>query len=149
MPRHQLIEEALTRSAIGVFYRVYDHLGYGFLEHVYVPAVVREFTKLGHQVGREVAVNVYYEGDVIAQQRLDLLVDERLVIEVKATATLHPSARRQLYNYLRSTNLRVGLLFHFGPRARFYREVCEHGAGSASSALSASSAVRSVSVPDA
>lgn len=146
MPTNGLIEEALTRTAIGVFYRVYDRLGYGFLEHVYIQALVREFMALGHRVGREVAVNVYYEGEVIAQQRLDLLIDEKRIIEVKATESLHPSARRQVYNYLRGTNLKVGLLFHFGPRARFFREVCEHKKWSASSAPSASSAVPLVSV---
>ena len=62
-----------------------------------------------------------YKGDHLAEQRLDMIVDQKLVVETKSTHELHKSANRQVYNYLRSTNLEVGLLLHFGPDARFYR----------------------------
>ena len=77
----------------------------------------------GHAVGREVWVPVHYEGDEVARQRIDMVVDERLIIEAKSTLELHKSARRQVYNYLCATRLEVGLLLHFGPEPAFYRIV--------------------------
>lgn len=123
MPPHDLIEERLTHSVIGAFFEVYNSLGYGFLEHVYVMALERELIARKHQVAREVAVQVFYKGDHIAEQRLDLIVDRKLVVETKSTHDLHKSANRQVYNYLKATNLEVGLLLHFGPEPRFYRMV--------------------------
>ena len=75
----------------------------------------------GHKVGREVRVAVAYKGTVIGWQRLDFVVDEVLVIEVKSTFSVDPSATRQIFNYLKATNLRAGLLLHFGPKANVYR----------------------------
>ncbi len=121
MERGHLLHEDLTQSVIGAFYEVYNALGFGFLEHIYVPALERELRARGHQVGREVAVTIWYKGDALATQRLDMVVDETLVIEVKATAALHRLAARQLYNYLCVTDLEIGLLLHFGPQPAFYR----------------------------
>ena len=115
MSDHGLIEERLTESVIGGFYEVYNALGFGFLEQVYVAALERELRARGHSVGREVWVPVRYKGEEIARQRIDMIVDERLVIEAKSTQELHKSAPRQVYNYLRATSLQVGLLLHFGP----------------------------------
>jgi len=116
-----LIEEELTRSVIGAFFTVYNGLGYGFVEHVYVMGLERELRGRGHRVDREVAVTVFYKGEALTTQRLDMVVDGKLVVEVKATAQLHSSASRQVYNYLKATRLEVGLLFHFGPAPGFYR----------------------------
>lgn len=123
MPRIDLIEKQLTHSVIGGFFEVYNTLGYGFLEHLYVRAMERELRARGHRVAREVCVRVMYKGSDLGIQRLDLVVDEKLVVEAKASSDLHKSATRQLYNYLRATNLKVGLLLHFGPEPRFYRIV--------------------------
>jgi GxxExxY protein len=116
MARHELIEERLTGSVIGAFFDVYNTLGYGFLEHVYVMALERELIERKHRVAREVAVPVLYKGHVLAEQRLDMIVDGKLVVETKSTQELHKGANRQVYNYLKATNLEVGLLLHFGPR---------------------------------
>ena len=126
MPEHQLVEEQLTRSAIGAFYTTYNTLGFGFLEQVYMMALERELRARGHVVGREVYVPVFYQGEVIARQRIDMIVDERLIIEAKSSQELPKSASRQVYNYLRATRLQVGLLLHFGPKPVFYRHVCIH-----------------------
>jgi GxxExxY protein len=122
----ELIEEALSKSVIGAFFEVYNTLGYGFLEHLYVKALERELMARGHSVAREVGVRVMYKGEEIGFQRLDLVVDEKLVVETKATQDLHKSASRQLFNYLHATNLEIGLLLHFGPEARFYPVICKH-----------------------
>jgi GxxExxY protein len=123
MARHDLVEERLTHSAIGAFFDVYNTLGYGFLEIVYVMALERELIGRGHQVSREVWIPVLYKGQELCKQRLDMVVDERLIVETKSAPDLPKAASRQLYNYLRATNLRVGLLFHFGPEPKFYRLV--------------------------
>ena len=117
----QLVEEQLTHSVIGAFYDVYNALGYGFLEQVYTSALERELLARGLAVGREVYVPVIYKGDEISRQRIDMIIDQRLVVEAKATQELHKSAKRQVYNYLRATRLQVGLLLHFGPEPCFYR----------------------------
>jgi len=118
-----LIEEALTRSIIGAFYTVYRVLGFGFLEHIYSAAMERELIRRGHRVAREVLVPVYYLGDLIGYQRLDMLVDDRVIVENKATERLSPISEPQLYSYLRGTDLEVGLLLHFGPTPKFRRLV--------------------------
>ena len=106
---------------IGAIFEVYNTLGFGFLEHVYVMALERELRARGHRVARQVGVNVAYKGDVLCAQRLDMVVDGTLVVEIKSTFDLHQAARRQVYNYLCATSLEVGLLLHFGPEAKFYR----------------------------
>ena len=117
----QLIEKRLTQSVIGAFFEVYNTLGYGFLEHLYVRAMEQELLARGHRVAREVAVRVLYKGSDLGIQRLDLVVEDKLVVEAKATSELHQAATRQLYNYLRATDLRIGLLLHFGPKPAFHR----------------------------
>ena len=119
----QLLHGELTESVIGAFYKVYNTLGFGFLEHIYVMALERELISRGHRVAREVCVSVRYNGEELAQQRVDMIVDERLLVETKATYELHKAASRQVFNYLRATNLEVALLLHFGPRPDFFRLV--------------------------
>jgi GxxExxY protein len=117
----KLIHEALTESVIGAFYEVYNVLDYGFLEHVYTSALERELRSRGHSVAREVRVTVMYKGEELCSQRLDMVVDDRLVVEVKSSALLPPATKRQLYGYLRATKIEVGLVLHFGPEPRFHR----------------------------
>jgi GxxExxY protein len=119
----ELIEGPLTKSVIGAFFEVYNTLGYGFLEHLYVTGLERELLERGHQVFREVSVPVTYKGHHLGNQRIDIIVDDRLVVEVKSSLELPPVAKRQLFNYLKATSLEVGLLLHFGPTPRFYRHV--------------------------
>jgi GxxExxY protein len=123
MARDELIEERLTHSVIGAFYEVYNDLRFGLFEQAYQMALERELRWRGHDVGREVHVPIYYKGEELTRQRIDMIVDGRLVVETKATQELHKSAHRQLYSYLCATRLQVGLLLHFGPDAAFYRLV--------------------------
>ena len=141
----KLIHDRLTYSVIGGFFEVYYTLGYGFLEHVYIAALIRELRNRKHDIGREVSVPVFYKGEEVARQRLDMIVDQRLVVEVKSTRTLHGGSVRQVENYLRATSLELGLLLHFGPQPKFYRVISSnHGHSSSekppSSACSAHSA---------
>src|SRR6476620_2052670 len=124
MARNELLDERLTYSIIGAFFEVYNYLGYGFLEHIYKTALERELRARGHQVRREVYVLVLYKGEQIGRQRIDMIVDDRVIVEVKWPRVLAPVAPRQLYNYLHATTLKVGLLLHFGPKANYERSVC-------------------------
>jgi GxxExxY protein len=123
MTLEHLIEREITGDVIGAFYEVYNQLGFGFLEFVYSRALEKELLRRGRTVGREVSVPVIYKGEILANQRVDMVVDDKVMVEIKSTETLHPKARRLTLNYLRSTPLEVGLLLHFGPRAHFYRFV--------------------------
>ncbi len=123
MVRRPLVEEQLTRAVIGAFYEVYNTLGFGFLEQVYATALEREIATRGLRVAREVSVIVRYKGVALGAQRLDMVVDDKLVVEVKSPLKLHPEAWRQVYSYLRATNLEVGLLLHFGLEPKFHRVV--------------------------
>ena len=119
-----LLERELTGQIIRAFYSSYNLLGFGFLESVYRRALAVELRSIGIQVVEEAPTEVFFKGVAVGAFKLDLLVENRVVVEAKATAVLGPTDRRQLLNYLRATNLEVGLLLHFGPEPRFVR--CIH-----------------------
>lgn len=108
-----LADEAITHSIIGGFYAVYNALGYGFVERVYTAALERELAARGHRVAREVNIPIHYGGAIVAYQRLDMLVDDRVVVENKVVDHLERQWERQTYNYLCAANLEVGLLLYF------------------------------------
>ena len=120
---NHLIESELSRSIIAAFYTVYNYFGYGFAEIVYAGALEYELIRRGHKVDRELAIQVYYEDRIVAWQRLDMVVDGKVIVEVKATERMPPYAERQLRNYLCATEYRVGLLLHFGPEPKVHRLV--------------------------
>jgi GxxExxY protein len=122
--RQDLIEKELTGSIISGFYYVYNQLGYGFLEKVYSEALARTLRRLGHTVEREVVISIYFDGEVVARQRIDMLVDFKVIVENKSTFLLSDADHRQLTSYLTSSEIQVGLLLHFGPEPKFYRKVC-------------------------
>jgi GxxExxY protein len=123
MTRDDLLERETMYHVIGAFFEVYKILGFGFLEHVYREALERELAERARRVQKEVLVPVWYKGAVISSQRVDLIVDDKVVVEIKSTELLAAAAPRQLRNYLRATTYEVGLLLHFGPRPRFSRMV--------------------------
>ena len=118
-----MLERDTTNQIIGAFFKVYNKLGFGFLEHVYAAALERELVARGMRVAREVAVQIFYDGEPLTTQRLDMIVNERVVIENKSTAKLRPDCQRQTLNYLRASTLEVAMILHFGPEPRFYRLV--------------------------
>jgi len=120
---NHLLESELSRSIIGAFYTVYNYFGYGLAESVYTGGLEYELTRRGHSVDREVSVQVRYEDRVVAWQRLDMVVDGKVIIEIKATERLPPYASRQIFNYLRATRYQIGLVLHFGPEPKVYRFV--------------------------
>jgi GxxExxY protein len=81
--------------------------------------------KRGHAVRREVGMPVFYFGEQLCTYRCDVLVDDKLIVESKSGESLPPSSIRQLRNYLKATRIEVGLLLHFGPEPKFYRQIFE------------------------
>lgn len=125
LPHHLkgLPEWDRARVIIGAFYETYNALDYGHLESVYREALLIELRLRGLRAVAEVPVQVRYKNHVVGTFRTDILVDNRVVVELKATSVLGPTDKRQLLNYLRSTTLDVGLLLHYGPEPKFYRLV--------------------------
>lgn len=121
-----LLEGDITGSILDSFRDVHRSLGFGYREFIYALALERDLVSKGHQVDREVAVMVYYRGEPLARQTLDMVVDRKVVVETKATEHLHPAAYLQLFSYLCATNLEVGLLLHFGREPLFHRMICEN-----------------------
>ena len=121
MQRKPFSHELITRSIIGAFYEVYNTLGFGFFEQVYSEAMQVELHARGHKVGREVWVPVYYKGNPLSRQRMDMVVDDKVIVENKSTLRLPESTPRQLTSYLHATPLEVGLILHFGMNPRFHR----------------------------
>jgi GxxExxY protein len=112
-----------VHSIVGAFFAVYNYYGYGLAESVHVGALELELLGQGHSVVRELLVSVEYHGRHVAWQRLDMVVDQKVIIEAKAGDAIPSFAKRQLLNYLRATIYEVGLLLHFGPEAKFFRFV--------------------------
>src|SRR4051812_47598608 len=125
MSNDELLEARLTDSIIGAFYDVYNRLGYGFLETSYAKALAIELGYKGHEVDREVTVDLFYKGQRIGRHRLDLVVDDKVVLEIKASETLTSAAQRQCLSYLRVSGREVGLVLHFGPEPKIKRVVCQ------------------------
>jgi GxxExxY protein len=86
----------------------------------------RDLRRLGRQVDREVPVMIYYRGEPLAEEKMDMVVDRRVVVEAKATERLHPMASTQLFGHLCATDFEVGLLLHFGHTATFHRVIFEN-----------------------
>lgn len=118
--------EEVTHQIIAAFYTVYKSLGYGFLEKVYENALAIELRKLGLSVALQYPVNVYYDGQVVGEYFADLLVEERVIVELKAVRTLLPEHQAQLLNYLNATRYEVGLLLNFGPRPEIKRKIFDN-----------------------
>lgn len=120
----ELLEADRVHSIVAGFFAVFNYFGGGGMcEAAYVGALEYELTLRGHKVDREVSVPVYYKGKVVARQCLDMVVDDRVIVECKATERLAASAGPQLIGYLRATVFQVGVLLHFGPHPKFYRFV--------------------------
>jgi GxxExxY protein len=104
----------LTEKIINIFYRVYNKLGYGFLEKVYENAMMIEFKKDGIPAVPQFPIKVFYEGEVIGEYYADILVDNKVIVEIKAAKRLVEENEAQLLNYLKATDIEVGLLLNFG-----------------------------------
>lgn len=124
-----MLRPELTEGIIGAFYDVYNALHFGFLESVYAGALEAELRERGLDVAREVPIEVHFRGRIIGSHRLDMVVSDAVIVELKATRFLDSSAEAQVLNYLRATRLEIGLLLHFGPRPSFKRFISTNKPG--------------------
>ena len=113
----------LTKVILRAFYNVYNKLGYGFLESVYQNAMLLELKKLGLSCEKEKAIEVYYDNEIVGSFFADIIVEDKVIIELKAVSKLIPKYEVQLVNYLKGTNLKVGLLLNFGHEPEKKRKV--------------------------
>ena len=116
---------ALTSAIIGAFYDVYNELGYGFLEKVYENSLAHELKKRGLNVQQQAPIKVYYDELQVGRYLADLLVNEAVIIELKAAESIAKEHEAQLLNYLKATDIDVGLILNFGPKPQVMRKVFE------------------------
>jgi GxxExxY protein len=118
-----MIHGNLTGAIIRVFYDVYNDLGYGFLEKVYSLAMAVALKDAGLSFNREVAIPVWFRDTQVGDYRADFLIENLVIVEIKAMRALDVVHASQVTNYLKATDLEVGLLFNFGPTPMFKRIV--------------------------
>ncbi len=118
-----MLHKELTSKIINSFYKVYNTLGFGFLEKVYENALVITLRKLGFDVAQQSPIKVYFEDALIGEYFADLIVADLVIVEIKAIEKLHPQHTNQLINYLKSTKLEVGLILNFGPEPEIVRKI--------------------------
>jgi GxxExxY protein len=112
---------SITEKVIGLFFDVYNELGPGFLESVYVGALAVALAQAGMRFRREALLEVVFRGVVVGTFRADLLVEEKVVVEAKAARAIDPAHESQLLNYIRASRFEVGLLLNFGRQPKFRR----------------------------
>ncbi len=113
----------LTALILKAFYKVYNTLGHGFLEKVYERAMMIELRKMGLNCKSQSPVRVYYEEEEVGLYNSDIFIEEVIITEIKASTTLCEADEAQLTNYLKATNVEVGILLNFGKKPQFKRKV--------------------------
>ena len=115
----------VTEQIIKAFYHVYNHLGHGFLENVYENSLMIELARRGLSVAQQQPANVYHDDQELGVYFADLVVNENVIIEIKAAESLCEEHEAQLLHYLKATEIDVGLLLSFGPKPQVKRRVFE------------------------
>ncbi len=116
----------LTEEIIKIFYRVYNKLGYGFLEKIYEKAMIIECKKDNISAVPQYPIKVSYENEIIGEYYADIVVDNKVIIEIKAARQLAKEHEAQLLNYLKATDIEVGLLLNFGPEPEVRRKAFDN-----------------------
>jgi GxxExxY protein len=115
--------EEVTKQIIAAFYHVYNALGWGFLEKVYHNALKHELEKRGLKVESQARFEVYYDGLPIGEFFTDLLIEGRVILELKSAEGIAPEHEAQLLNHLRASGIDVGLVLNFGPKPQIKRKI--------------------------
>jgi GxxExxY protein len=123
MPNEQFLHSDLTQTIIGTFYEVYNELGHGFLESVYENALAIALRSKGFEVHQQISIPVWFRGAQVGDFDADLLVNKLILLELKTARAIDPSHVAQLLNYLKATEIEVGLVLNFGPKPEFKRVV--------------------------
>ena len=120
--KHKEITDIILKS----FYEVYNELGEGFLESVYESALNMVLTGYGLSVERQKNISVFFRGKEVGDFKADLIVNQKIILELKAVSAFNPAHEAQLINYLKATNIEVGLLLNFGKKPEFKRFVYDN-----------------------
>lgn len=118
-----LLHKNITEEIISTYYFVYNELGYGFLEKVYENAMLLELKSRGFKVESQKIIKVYFKYTIVGEYFADIVVNDKIILELKSCESLASEHEVQLFNYLKATEIEVGLLFNFGKRAAFKRKV--------------------------
>ena len=113
----------LTEKVIKAAYEVYNELGFGFLEKVYENALASELKNQGLSVIQQRTIEVYYKQNIVGEYFADLLIDEKVIVEVKSVGKLAKIHEVQLVNYLKATKIEIGLLINFGEKIEIKRKI--------------------------
>ena len=116
----------LTGKILGAFFQVHKELGYGFKEKVYENALVILLNEMGLKVEPQVDLHVYFHGQMVGEYTADLIVNDVVLLELKAADKIVDDHAAQLLNYLKATNIEIGLVLNFGPTAEFRRKVYDN-----------------------
>ena len=122
----ELLHQELTNVIIKIFYEVYNELGYGFLEKVYQNSLYLELKNKGLKVETQKRLAVYYKGTEVGEYYADLIVEGKIILELKAADCIVKDFENQILNYLRATDCEVGLLLNFGKKPEFKRKIFEN-----------------------
>ncbi len=122
----ELLHQELTDRIIKTFYEVYNELGYGFLEKVYQNALFLELKNKGYKVEAQKKISVYYKGIEVGEYYADLIVEDLVILELKAADCIVKDFENQILNYLRGTDCEIGLLLNFGKKPEFKRKIFEN-----------------------
>ena len=121
--KEQYLHKELTSKIINCFYTVYNTLGYGFLEKVYENSLMIELLNNSLQVEKQKPIKVYYDNQLVGEYFADLVVNDQIIIELKASESLCEEHEYQLINYLKATNFELGLLLNFGKKPEIRRKI--------------------------
>jgi GxxExxY protein len=118
-----LLHSDVTGEILKAFYKVYNELGYGFLEKVYENALAIELESKGFEVKQQLPISVFYNGKIAGEYFADLIVENKVIIEIKTASAIDKAHESQLLNYLKATETEVGLVLNFGPKPEKVRKV--------------------------
>ncbi len=122
----ELLHKELTDKILSAFFDVYNELGYGFLEKVYQNSLFLELKARGFHVEAQKQIKVYYKKQQVGEYYADIVVEDLIILELKAVEYMAKEFEAQIINYLRGTDLEVGLLLNFGKKPEFIRKVYEY-----------------------
>jgi len=118
-----LIHKDITDKILNAFYTVYSELGYGFLEKIYENALLYELSEAGLKCERQKPIKVYYKDQQVGEYFADIVVENKVILEIKAAESIAKEHEYQLINYLKATNVEIGLVLNFGKKPEFRRKI--------------------------
>lgn len=121
-----MLHGEISKIILRAYYNVYNSLGYGFLERVYENSMLIELKELGLKSENQKPIEVFYKREKVGNYFADIIVEGKIILELKACEVMMPEHEAQLLNYLKSTEIEVGLLLNFGKKPEFKRMILEN-----------------------